>query len=119
VHDESSWGEGIRILELASRAAEVFEKQPAEEKRRSLTRVLKGASWQHGNLKAGFRQPFDRLAKTARSNSVSNSKDNPIEASTGGKENWLPVMDTFRTVSLQTQALTGSSLELRSLGNPL
>lgn len=92
--NQSYMEEGIRILELASRAAELFEKQPAEEKRRLLNCVLKGASWQHGSLKADFRQTFDMLAKTALSNSASDSKENPIEASKGEKENWLPGMDS-------------------------
>ncbi len=92
--NQSYMEEGIRILELASRAAELFEKQLAEEKRRLLNCVLKGASWQHGNLKADFRQPFDMLAKTSLSNSASDSMENPIEASTGEKEIWLPRMDS-------------------------
>ena len=91
--------EGIRILELASRAAELFEKQPAEEKRRLLNCVLKGVSWKYGKLTGEFRQPFDMLAKTALSNSASDSKKNQTEASTGGFEIWLPGLDTFRTLS--------------------
>ena len=98
--NQSYMEEGIRILELASRAAELFEKQPAEEKRRLLNCVLKGASWQHGKLTGEFRQPFDMLAKIALSNSASDSKENPIEASTGEKEIWLPCMDAYRTVPL-------------------
>lgn len=92
--NQSYMEEGIRILELASRAAELFEKQSAEEKRRLLNCVLKGASWQHGNLKADFRQPFEMLAKTALSNSATDSKENRIEASKGEKEIWLPDMDS-------------------------
>ena len=38
------------------------------------------------NLKADFRQPFDMLAKTALSNSASDSKENPVEASKGEKK---------------------------------
>jgi hypothetical protein len=97
--------EGIRILELASRAAELFGKQSIEEKRRLLNCVRKGASWQIASLKADFRQPFEMLAKTAISNSASDSKEYPIEASKGEKEIWLPLMDAFRTVPLQMQGL--------------
>ncbi len=99
--NQSYMEEGIRILELASRAAELFAKQPAEEKRRLLNCILKGAFWQHGSLKADFRQPFDMLAKTALSNSASDSKENPIEASTGEKEIWLPGMDSNHDSRLQ------------------
>jgi hypothetical protein len=88
--NQSYMEEGIRILELASRAAELFEKQPAEEKRRLLNCALKGASWQHGQLAGEFRQPFDMLAKTALSNSATDSKENPIEASMDEKENLAP-----------------------------
>ena len=103
--NQSYMEEGIRILELASRAADLFEKQPAEEKRRLLNCVLKGASWKHGKLTGEFRQPFDMLAKTALSNSTSDSKENPNGASTGDFEIWLPMMDAFRTVSLQIHNL--------------
>lgn len=66
--------EGIPILELASRAAELFEKQPAEENCRLLNCDLKGASRQHCNLKADFHEPFGMLKKTALSNAPSDSR---------------------------------------------
>jgi hypothetical protein len=55
---------------------------------------LKGALWMHRNRKADFCQPFDRLAETALSNSASDSKQNPIDASKREKKIWLPSMDS-------------------------
>jgi hypothetical protein len=91
----------IRIRELASRAAELFEKQPTDEKRRLLNCVLKGAFWPQGQPAGDFRQPFDMLAKTALSNSASDSMENPIEASKGEKKSWLPDMDSNHDSRLQ------------------
>jgi hypothetical protein len=100
--------EGIRILELASRAAELFEKQPAEEKRRLLNCVLKGAAWQHGALKADFRQPFDVLAKTALSNSASASKENPIGGFDGRKRDLAPLDGCVSNCSVANAGVSGA-----------
>ena len=40
--------DGIVLLELASRAADLFEKQDAREKRQLLEFVLSICSWAHG-----------------------------------------------------------------------
>ena len=53
--------EGVRLLELAQGAHKLFEKQPANEKRRLLNFVLSNCSWKGGELTATFRQPFDLL----------------------------------------------------------
>ena len=57
--------EGVALLELASRAADLFEKQPASEKRRLLDFVLSNAEWANGELTPEFRQPFDMIAVAA------------------------------------------------------
>lgn len=54
--------EGVAILELANRAAGLFEKQPASEKRRLLDFVVSNCSWANGELTVEFRQPFDLIA---------------------------------------------------------
>ena len=54
--------EGVAILELASQAAELFEKQSASEKRRLLDFVLSNSTWGNGELTVEFRQPFDLIA---------------------------------------------------------
>ena len=57
--------EGLALLELASRAADLFEKQEPREKRRLLDFVLSNSTWADGVLTPEFRQPFDLLADAA------------------------------------------------------
>jgi site-specific DNA recombinase len=57
--------EGIRLLELSQRAAELFESQPASEKRKLLDFVLSNSRWKGGKLEAEYRQPFDLIAAAA------------------------------------------------------
>jgi site-specific DNA recombinase len=62
--EQSYMDEGVRILELASKAQTLFERQSAREKRRLLNFVLSNCSWEDGEVVVTFRQPFDLLAKT-------------------------------------------------------
>ncbi len=55
--------EGIRLLDLARRASDLFEKQPPQEKRRLLHYVLSNSSWANGKLEVEYRKPFDLLAE--------------------------------------------------------
>jgi DNA invertase Pin-like site-specific DNA recombinase len=57
--------EGIRLLELAHRAHELFESQPTNEKRKLLDFVLSNSHWKDGRLEAEYRQPFDLIASAA------------------------------------------------------
>jgi hypothetical protein len=54
--------QGAQFRELAARAAELFEAQPAAEKRRLLDFVVSECSWKEGELEAVYRQPFVMLA---------------------------------------------------------
>ena len=56
--------EGVRILELARNAQRLFERQEPRQKRRLLNFVLSNCSWEDGEVRATFRQPFDLLAET-------------------------------------------------------
>ena len=60
--NQSYLQEGVAILELANRAAELFEKQSGSEKRRLLAFVLSNSTWGNGELRVKFRQPFDLIA---------------------------------------------------------
>ena len=60
--NQSYLQEGVAILELANRAAGLFEKQVATEKRRLLDFVLSNSTWGNGKLTVEFRQPFDLIA---------------------------------------------------------
>jgi DNA invertase Pin-like site-specific DNA recombinase len=46
------------VAELAKRAAELFEQQPATEKRKLLRYVVEGCTWRDGQLAFQWRQPF-------------------------------------------------------------
>ena len=58
--------EGVRLIELARRAPDLFETQAPHEKRRLLNFLLSNCSWKDGALHAEFRQPFDMLAVAAK-----------------------------------------------------
>ena len=62
---QSYMDEGIALMELATRAADLFEEQSASEKRRLLEFVLSNSIWASGELTPVFRQPFDMLAEMA------------------------------------------------------
>ena len=67
--------EGVRLLELARRAPELFEKQEPHEKRRLLNFLLSNCSWKDGTLHAEFRQPFDMLALAARTGTTDDAHE--------------------------------------------
>ena len=78
--------EGVRLLELARRAPDLFETQVPHEKRRLLNFVVSNCTWKDGRLSADFRQPFDMLAVTASARATHEGAGGP----TGGvSENWL------------------------------
>jgi site-specific DNA recombinase len=62
---QSYMDEGIALMELANRAADLFAEQSASEKRRLLEFVLSNSFWAGGELTPVFRQPFDMLADMA------------------------------------------------------
>ncbi|MGY2890864.1 hypothetical protein ACVIHI_007978 [Bradyrhizobium sp. USDA 4524] len=61
--DQSYLEDGIRLLDLAQRALEIFDKRSAIEKRWLLKFALSNCTWKEGQLSATFRQPFDLIAK--------------------------------------------------------
>lgn len=63
--NQSYMDQGVALIELASRAAELFEKQESREKRRLLNFVLSNCTWANGELTPIFRQPFDMSADAA------------------------------------------------------
>ena len=62
--DKSYMDEGVQILELARNAQRLFARQEPRQKRRLLNFVLSNCSWEDGEVRATFRQPFDLLAET-------------------------------------------------------
>ena len=63
--NDSYLDEGVMLIELATRAADLFERQSASEKRRLLDFVLSNCTWKNGELTPVFRQPFDMIADAA------------------------------------------------------
>jgi site-specific DNA recombinase len=57
--DQAYLDEGIRLLELAQRAAILYEKQDMSEKRRLLNFVCSNSIWKDGKLIPNYRKPFD------------------------------------------------------------
>ena len=55
--------DGTRLLDLANRAAEIFERQPATEKRKVLRFVVDQCTWKSGQLDFEYRKPFDLIAE--------------------------------------------------------
>jgi DNA invertase Pin-like site-specific DNA recombinase len=53
--------EGARIGDLAMRAAELFEAQPAAEKRKLLDYVVSECRWKGGELELTYREPFGMM----------------------------------------------------------
>jgi len=56
--------EGIKLLELANNAVELYQKQAMSEKRRLLNYVFSNSLWKDGKLYPVFRKPFDLIAVT-------------------------------------------------------
>ena len=56
--------EGARILELAQKATEIYEKRNTAEKRELLGLLLSNSTWRDGRLHPDYRKPFDMLAVT-------------------------------------------------------
>ena len=56
--------EGVRLLELAQRATNLYEKQEMREKRRLRDFVFSNSTWKDGCLIPTYRKPFDMLAVT-------------------------------------------------------
>ena len=90
--------DAINLMDLTSRAAELFLIQPATEKQRFLRLVLKSATWQDGQLCTEFENPFESLR---RSNRVSRTKQAANGSASGEIEDWLPGMDSNHDSRLQ------------------
>jgi site-specific DNA recombinase len=59
---ESYMEDGLRLLELARDASQLFAKQAPNEKKRLRNLVLSNCERNRGEVRANFRQPFDLLA---------------------------------------------------------
>jgi hypothetical protein len=90
--------DAIDLMDLTSRAADLFLIQPAPEKQRFMRLVMKGATWRDGQLQTQFEEPFENLR---RSNQLSLRKHEENGMRNAEIANWLPSLDTFRTYAAQ------------------
>jgi len=79
--------DAVDLMELTSRAADLFLMQPTHEKQRFLRLVLKMATWQDGRLCTEFEDPFESLK---RSNQLSKTKHQENGIAIAQIEDWLP-----------------------------
>jgi site-specific DNA recombinase len=89
--DHAYLSEGVRLLELAGRAHELFLMQSAREKRRLLNFLLSNCTWKDGQLHSKFRQPFDMLRDTIETHGMLKLDAGLLD---GDFENWLPGLDS-------------------------
>ena len=83
--------EGVALLTLARKAHRLFESASGAEKRRLLNFVLSNCTWQDGELRAEYREPFDLLAETI----ADADPDNGGDGGDGAKsENWSGRQDS-------------------------
>jgi site-specific DNA recombinase len=101
--------QAIDILQLTSRASELFLQQPAAEQRRFLQVMVEKADWKDGTLRTTLFEPFEILRHSKRE---SCRKENENAGSGRDLEVWLPSLDTFRTF---LSASNPSSARLESL----
>ena len=81
----------IDLMELTSRAADLFSIQPPQEKQAFLRLILKSASWRHGELQTQFEEPFENLRL---SNQLSRSKHGANGAGTAQDQIWYARVDS-------------------------
>jgi len=88
--------DGVKLLELAQRAAILYQKQSMPEKRRILNFLCSNSIWMNGQLHPNYRQPFDMLAETnlafEQKKAVSHTKNDLFDI-------WLPGTDSNRQPS--------------------
>ena len=84
--------DAIDLMDLTSRAADLLAVQPLHEKRGFLRLILKSATWQQGQLRTEFEQPFDNMR---RSNQLSQTKHKENGSTIGqiktGSPSWATI----------------------------
>ncbi len=89
--DKSYLTDGVRLLELAQNAQQLFLKQNAREKRRLLNYLVSNSAWSDGELTTTLHQPFDLIAETT---AIDAKRKTAGACSNSLSENWLPGPDS-------------------------
>lgn len=66
---------GVKLLELAQRAYDLYVSQPPHEQRRLLNVVVSNCRLNDGTIEYDFRKPFDVLAEASESNNWRRARD--------------------------------------------
>ncbi len=83
--------EGIKLLELAQSAHNLFIRQTPAEKRRLLDYIISNSVWDGKSLAVEFKQPFDIIAKSAKIIKLENTQKT---AKNSNFDKWLPGPDS-------------------------
>ena len=67
VSDDQAYLQGVKILELAAKAHELYKKQNSDEKNKFLRILLSNCTLDNGTVRPVYRKPFDILAKGVES----------------------------------------------------
>jgi site-specific DNA recombinase len=74
-----SIGQAVDLIAITAKAADLFLEQTGVEQRKLLRLVLNGATWQGGELRMSFREPFSQLR-------LSNRESHTKESHLNGEE---------------------------------
>jgi site-specific DNA recombinase len=85
---------GIQLVELASQAADLFERQPSDARRDLLKFVVSNCTWQEGRLAVSYRPPFDLILETAEATARNDRGDPGDGPSEGQIEIWSGARDS-------------------------
>ena len=67
VSDDQAYLQGVKILELAAKAHELYKKQTSDEKNKFLRILLSNCTLENGTVRPVYRKPFDILARGVES----------------------------------------------------
>ena len=115
--NHSYMDEGIRLLELAAKAPQMFQEQDSAGKAKLLGFVHSNSVWTDGELAVEYRQPFDALALAASHVTPEMVAET---AQTGDVGIWLPEANNFSNSRSREQSgfpvSPGCSLVSKSVG---
>jgi hypothetical protein len=98
-------------------AQKLFERQEPREKRRLLNFVLSNCTWEHGEVVANFRQPFDLLAETAVTAAHAAVGDLAREFEKLHAANVLPVIREIQRTGASLHQVA-EAMNARGIGTP-
>ena len=91
--------QAVDLIAITAKAADLFLERGAAEQRKLLRLVLDGATWQGGELRMSFREPFSQLRL---SNLESRTKDSHLKGEEADFENWLGDRDSNPDTQIQS-----------------